>query len=167
MAVAPYLTDLPVPRSPTRKLANPPQDLDAPLHVAARKKIHAYRAQFAHNRNKTLIPAITSTVIFTYALRVSASPLSTGPPRDHGALHRHRHASATTLRFISLSPRAAFYNGLTSKVGLAAAKTAAMRINVNIDGCGGVVAPSVHSSRAPLLLPNLLAHNLPLPRAAQ
>ena len=32
--------------------------------------------------------------------------------------------------------RAAFYNGLKSKVGLAAAKTAAMRINLNIDGCG-------------------------------
>ena len=61
--------------------------------------------------------------------------------------------------------RAAFYNGLKSKVGLAAAKTA-MRINLNIDGCG-VVAPPVHSSlRAPLLLANLLAHNLPLPRAA-
>jgi hypothetical protein len=41
--------------------------------------------------------------------------------------------------------RAAFYNGLKSKVGLAAAKTAAMRINVNIDGCG-VVAPPAHSS---------------------
>ena len=63
----------------------------------------------------------------------------------------------------------AFYNGLKpeSKVGLAAAKTAAMWINLNIDGCG-VVAPPVHSSsRAPLLLANLLAHNLPLPRAAQ
>ena len=61
--------------------------------------------------------------------------------------------------------RAAFYNGLKSKVGLAAAKTAAMRINLNIDGCG-VVAPPVHSSlRAPHLLANLLAH-LPLPRAA-
>ena len=62
--------------------------------------------------------------------------------------------------------RAAFYNGLKSKVGLAAAKTAAMRINLNIDGCG-VVAPPVHSSlHAPHLLANLLAHNLPLPRAA-
>ena len=51
-------------------------------------------------------------------------------------------------------------------LAVAAAKTAAMRINLNIDGCG-VVAPPVHSSlRAPLLLANLLAHNLPLPRAA-
>ena len=43
--------------------------------------------------------------LLTYARRDSASPLSPGPPRDHGALHRHRHASATTLRLISLSPR--------------------------------------------------------------
>jgi hypothetical protein len=65
------------------------------------------------------------------------------------------------------SRRAAFYNGLKSKVGLAAAKTAAMRMNLNIDGCG-IVAPPVHSSsRALLLLANLLAHNFPLPRAAQ
>ena len=32
--------------------------------------------------------------------------------------------------------RAAFYNGLKSKVGLAAAKAAALRVNLNIDGCG-------------------------------
>ena len=38
-----------------------PQDLDAQLHVAARKKIHAYRAQYASNRNITFMPAITST----------------------------------------------------------------------------------------------------------
>ena len=42
----------------------------------------------------------------------------------------------------------------------------AINLRVNIDGCG-VVAPPVHSSlRAPHLLANLLAHNLPLPRAA-
>ena len=73
-----------------------------------------------------------------------------------------QHCDSDSFRF----RRAAFYNGLKSKVGLAAAKTAAMRINLNIDGCG-VVAPPVHSSlRAPHLLANLLAHNLPLPRAA-
>ena len=68
------------------------------------------------------------------------------------------------IRFISLSPRPprGIYNGLKSKVDLAAAKTAAMRINLNIDGCG-VVAPPVHSSlRAPLLA-NLLAPNSPSP----
>ena len=49
------------------------------------------------------------------------------------------------------SRRAVFYNGLQSKVGTTAAKAAALRINLNIHGCG-VVAPPVHaSSCAPLL----------------
>ena len=38
-----------------------PQDLYAPLHVAARKKINTYRDQYANNRNITFMPAITST----------------------------------------------------------------------------------------------------------
>ena len=38
-----------------------PQDLDAPLYVAARKKINVYRYQYATNRNITFMPAITST----------------------------------------------------------------------------------------------------------
>jgi hypothetical protein len=32
--------------------------------------------------------------------------------------------------------RPAFYNGLKSKGGLTAAKAAALKINLNIDGCG-------------------------------
>jgi hypothetical protein len=60
--------------------------------------------------------------------------------------------------------RAAFYNGLKSKVGLAAAKAAALRVNLNVQGCG-IVAPPKHApSRTPLLLPLLLSHNLPIPR---
>ena len=51
--------------------------------------------------------------------------------------------------------------GLKSKVGLVAAKASALRINLNIQGCS-VVAPSLHApSRAPLLLPLLLSHNIP------
>jgi hypothetical protein len=61
--------------------------------------------------------------------------------------------------------RAAFYQNLKSKVGLAAAKAAALRINLNIDGCG-VVAPPMHApSPAPLVLPLLILHNMPYPRA--
>ena len=55
-------------------------------------------------------------------------------------------------------------NSLKSKVGLAAAKAAALRINLNVVGCGIVAAPVHAPSRAPLLLPLLLSHNLPLPR---
>jgi hypothetical protein len=32
--------------------------------------------------------------------------------------------------------RAAFYQSLKSKVGLAAAKSAVLRINLNVEGCG-------------------------------
>ena len=60
--------------------------------------------------------------------------------------------------------RAAFYNGLKSKVGLAAAKAAALRINLNVQGCSIVAAPMHAPSRTSLLLPLLLSHNLPLPR---
>jgi len=65
-----------------------------------------------------------------------------------------------SLRF----KRAAFYQSLKSKVGLAAAKSAALRIKLNGEGCGIVAAPVHAPSRAPLLLPLLLSHNIPLPR---
>ena len=59
---------------------------------------------------------------------------------------------------------APFYNGLKSKVGLAAAKAAALRVNLNVQGCS-IVTPPMHApSRTPLLLPLLLSHNLPTPR---
>jgi hypothetical protein len=38
----------------------------------------------------------------------------------------------------------------------------ALRINLNVEGCGIVAAPVHAPSRAPLLLPLLLSHNLPL-----
>jgi len=60
--------------------------------------------------------------------------------------------------------RAAFYLSLKSKVGLAAAKVAALRINLNVEGCSIAAAPVHAPSRAPLLLPLLLSHNLPFPR---
>jgi hypothetical protein len=56
--------------------------------------------------------------------------------------------------------RDAFYQSLKSKVGLAAAKAAVLRININVEGCGIVAAPVHAPSRAPLLLPLLLSHNL-------
>jgi hypothetical protein len=60
--------------------------------------------------------------------------------------------------------RAAFYQGLKSKVGLATAKAASLRINLNVQGCSIVTAPMHAPSRTSLLLPLLHSHNLPLPR---
>ena len=86
--------------------------------------------------------------------------------------HRETESHFTTAGMSSLNintealrfKRAAFYSGLKSKVGLAAAKAAALRVNLNVQGCG-IVAPPMHApSRTPLLLPHLLSHNLPTPR---
>jgi hypothetical protein len=63
--------------------------------------------------------------------------------------------------------RAAFYQSLKSKVGLAASKAAALRINLNVEGCGIVAAPVHDPSRDPLFLPLLLSHYLPLPHVHQ
>jgi hypothetical protein len=60
--------------------------------------------------------------------------------------------------------RAAFYQSLESKVGLEAAKAAALRINLNVEGGDIVAAPVNAPSRAPLQLPLLHSHNLHLPR---
>jgi hypothetical protein len=60
--------------------------------------------------------------------------------------------------------RAAFYQGLKSKVGLATAKAAALRINLKVQGRSIVAAPMHAPPRTSLLLPLLLSHNLPLPR---
>ena len=73
------------------------------------------------------------------------------PAQQHCDLFRYR--------------RAAFFNGLESKVGLAAAKATAVRVNLNIDGC---VALPVHlASRAPLLLAINATCNLASRLAAQ
>jgi hypothetical protein len=88
-------------------------------------------------------------------------------------LQAHRETEAHVTAGMSLQTnnsealrfkRAAFYNGLKSKVGLAAAKAAALRINLNVHGCGIVATPVHAPSRTPLLLPLLLSHNLPIRR---
>jgi hypothetical protein len=38
-----------------------PQDIDAPLRIAAQRKIAAYRQQYADNQNISFLPAIVST----------------------------------------------------------------------------------------------------------
>jgi hypothetical protein len=119
------------------------QDLDAPLHIAAQRKIAAYQQQYADNENISFLPAIVST-----------------STRMHGEFlrllflqaHRETEAHFTAAGMSSQTnngealwfKRAAFYNGLISKVGLAAAKAAALRVNLNVQGCG-IVAPPMHA----------------------
>jgi hypothetical protein len=137
-----------------------PQDLDDPMRVAAQRKTNAYRQTYADNQNISFLPAIMSTSNrmhgeFLHLLFLQAH-------RETGA--HFTAAGLPSQRNQSESFRLAFYQGLKSKVGLAAAKTAALRINLNVQGCSIVAAPMHAPSRTSLLLPLLLLHNLPLSR---
>ena len=137
-------------------------DLDAPLRLAAQRKINNYRQQYADNQNISFLPAIVSTSTrmhgeFLCLLFLQAQRETEAHFTAVGMSSQRNHSDSFRFR------RAAFYQSLKSKVGLAAAKAAALRINLNIKGCGIVAAPVHAPSRAPLL-PLLLSHNLPLPR---
>jgi hypothetical protein len=144
-------------------LLSHPQDLEASLRVAAQRKINSYRQQYADNQNISFLPAIVST-----STRMHGEVLRLLFLQAHRETEAHFNAPGmSSQRNQSDSfcfKRAAFYQSMKSKVGLAAAKAAALRINLNVESCGIVAAPVHAPSRAPLLLPLLLSHNLPLPR---
>jgi hypothetical protein len=144
-------------------LLSHPQDLDAPLSLAAQRKINSYGQQYADNQNISFLPAIVST-----STRMHGEFLRLLFLQAHRETEAHFTAAGmSSQRNQSDSFRfkcAAFYQSLKGKVGLAAAKAVALRINLNVAGCGIVAAPVHAPSRAPLLLPLLLSHNLPLPR---
>ena len=146
----------------SKKQLTHPRDLDAPLRIAAKSKIDDYRDQYANNQNISFLPAITSTstrmhgeflrLLFLQAHRETTAHFTAiGMPAQ-------QHCDSFRFR------RAAFYNGLKSKVGLAAAKAAALRVNLNITGCS-VVAPPARPSRSShaSLIDSMLSHSLPMP----
>ncbi len=63
-----------------------PQDIDAPLRIAAQRKIAAYRQQYADNQNLSFLPAIVSTSCPMHG-EILRLLLLTGPPGNRGALH--------------------------------------------------------------------------------
>jgi hypothetical protein len=72
----------------------------------------------------------------THVLRVFASSFSTGPPGNRSAFHCSGMSSQRNQSDSFRFKRAAFYLSLKSKVGLGAAKVAALRINLNVESCG-------------------------------
>ncbi len=99
--------------------------------------------QYADNQNISFLPAILSTstrmhgeclrlyFLFLQARRKTAAQFNATE------LPSQNYQSDNAFRF----KRAAFYQSLKSKVGLAAAKAAALRINFNVEGCGIVAKP--------------------------
>ena len=129
------------------------QDHDAPLRLTAQRKINGYWQQYADNQNISFLPAIVSTstrmhveflrLLFLQAHRETEAHFTAA------GMSSQRHQS-DSFRF----KRAAYYQSLKSKVGLAAAKAAALRINLNVEGCGVVAAPVHPPARAPFFSPS-------------
>ena len=95
------------------------------MHIAAERKINSYRQQYAENQNISLLPAIVSTsthmhgeflrLLFLQANgETEAHFNATGMPSQRNQSDSFR------------SKRAAFCQSLKSKVGLVAAKAAAL-----------------------------------------
>jgi hypothetical protein len=99
------------------------------MRVAAQRKINGYRQQYADNQNISFLPAIVST-----STRMHGEFLRLHFLQAHRETEAHFTAAGmSSQRNLSDSfrfKRAAFYQGLQSKVGLAAAKAAALRINL-------------------------------------
>jgi hypothetical protein len=96
-----------------------PQDLDCLMRVAAQRKTNAYKQTYADNQNISFLPAIMSTsnhmhgeflcLLFLQAhLETESYFTATGMPSQRN--------QSESFRF----KRAAFYQGLKRKVGLAA-----------------------------------------------
>jgi hypothetical protein len=101
-------------------LLSHPQDLDAPLRLAAQRKINSYRQQNADNQNISFLPAIVSTstrmhgeflrLLFLQAHRETEAHFTAA-----GMSSQRNHSYSFRFK------RSAFYQLLKSKVGLAAA----------------------------------------------
>ena len=141
--------------------------LDTPLTLEANRKLNKYQATYANTHGISFRPAITST-----------STRMHGEFLRHLFLQAHRETAAYfTFMGVPAQPtqtdmfrfrRAAFYSALKSKVGLVAAKAAALRVNMEADSCMGAShAASRHThSHAPALFHSSLTHTLPRPRGA-
>jgi hypothetical protein len=143
------------------------QDLDGQLRVAAQRKIMGHNTLTIRtflSKIPTIIELVlaaawTASFCVFFFYRLTRRPRRTSLPLE---CLSSQNDPSDSFRF--KRPLAAFYQSLKSKVGLAASKAAALRINLNTQGCGIVAAPVHAPSRAPLLPPLLLSHNIPPPR---
>ena len=94
---------------------------------------------------------------------------SPGPLGDRGEAHftaagmLSQRNQSDSFRF----KRAAFNQSLKSKVGLTATKAAALRINLNVQGCGIVAAPVRSLSRSPFPPPPSFTQSPSPPRCTR
>jgi hypothetical protein len=134
-----------------------PNNLDQLLNDEAADKIRKYRADY-NNRSP-------SAVSFMTAIASTSGRLHSESVRIL-FLQAHRE----TDRFFAASGvQAAFLTQLQSKVGLALAKAAALRINVSLDGAPIASKSHTHPSHSQTsrLLTSSLSLGVPVPRPTQ
>ena len=114
-----------------------PADINKPLREAAKEKANKYQHTYANNHSISFLPAIFSTSGRTDAefLRL----LFYHAHRESEEFFRLTGQLAQPNQDYVFSKRAAFFNGLKSKVGHIMAKATALRVNLNL-------APSIPST---------------------
>jgi hypothetical protein len=147
-----------------------PNNLDQSLNDASADKIRKYRADYNNNPSSAVsfMPAITSTSGRLHSKFVRLLFL-----QAHRETDRFFAASgvqlAQTDRDMFHFRRAAFSAQLKSKVGLALAKAAVLRITLNLDGAPITSKSHTHPSHSQnsRLLTSSLCLGISVPRATQ
>jgi hypothetical protein len=148
-----------------------PNNLDQSLNDVASDKIRKYRTDY-NNRPSSAVsfmPAIPSTSGRLHSEFVRLLFLQAHRETDRFfAASGVQSAQSTSGGFFHFR-RAAFSSGLKSKVGLALAKAAAVRIVLNLDGAPIASKSHTHPSHSQTsrLLTSSLSLDLPVPRPTQ
>ena len=142
-----------------------PADINKPLREAAKEKANKYQHTYANNHSISFLPAIFSTSGRTDAefLRL----LFYHAHRESEEFFRLTGQLAQPNQDYVFSKRAAFFNGLKSKVGHIMAKATALRVNLNLaPSIPSTPRPPTRKSHAHLLYALNLSHHVPSPHGA-
>ena len=147
-----------------------PNNLDQSLNDAAAEKIRKYRADY-NNRPPSAVsfmPAIASTSGRLHSEFVRLLFLQTHRETDRFFAASGVQSAQPSSEFFHFR-RAAFLQQLKSKVGLALAKAAALRVVLNLDGAPIASKSHTHPSHSQTsrLLTSSLSLGLPVPRPTQ
>ena len=146
-----------------------PNNLDQSLNDAATEKIRKYRDDYNSRPPSTVsfMPTIASTSgrLHSEFVRLLFLQAHRETDRFFAASGVQSAQSTSVYRF----RRAAFLSGLKSKVGLALAKAAALRVVLNLDGAPIASKSHTHPSHSQTsrLLTSSLSLGLPVPRPTQ
>jgi hypothetical protein len=175
----PLVLDLRIPHDRVGSSADPslnghlkyPNNLDQSLNDAAADKIRKYRADY-NNRPPSAVsfmPAIASTSDRLHVEFVRLLFLQAHRETDRFFAASGVQSAQSTIGQFHFRRAAFLRQPLKGKVGLALAKAAALRINLNLDGAPIASKPHTHPSHSQTsrLLTSSLSLGVPVPRPTQ